>query len=102
MSSKGLRSIEEEWANYLATVYKGQDLHPSQLNQLRAAFFGGCIAMFFQCRRIGESGVSEGEALVHLAKVEQEIFAYGEKCRQLAAEFRAQELARDRDASAQN
>ena len=73
-----LKSIEEEWAGFSAMVFANCSPSPTQVTEMKKAFFAGAWAMFTAIEEIGEPHITESDAFEYLESRRAECLAFKE------------------------
>lgn len=66
-----LKTIEQEWATFTKFFFKGP-IPPVQYREMKLAFFSGASVMLKNCRRIGETDISEADGVQWIEERTQE------------------------------
>lgn len=61
-----LNSIEKEWEGFAAMAFSKCSPSPTQIAEMKKAFFAGAWAMFSALEEIGEPHISEDEGVAYL------------------------------------
>lgn len=71
-----MRTVQQQWATYIALVYPGQRLSPEQLREYEYSFYAGAQAVVQILWDISGNDVSEDAGLHILEGLQQELHGY--------------------------
>lgn len=81
-----LRTIKEEWTDFVRKSYEGVPIGNTQYDEVRRAFYAGALVMLLNVNRIGEDDVSEDAGVDYLETVHAELNQFFER---VVAQLRA-------------
>lgn len=73
-----MKSIEQEWQGF-ARAMMSRGVPQVQYDEMRAAFYGGAVAMIHNIKKIGEAHVTEKDGLEYMDRIWKEAMEFAAK-----------------------
>ena len=67
-----LKSIEEEWKEFSAFVFRGKEISSRQRSEMKKAFFAGANVVSYMMQEIGDDSVPEDIGVAHIESIIEE------------------------------
>lgn len=77
-----LNSIEHEWQRFSKMIFRGMNPSPTQVFEMKKAFFAGAWVIVNGAKEVGEPHVSEEEGIEYFKNLEQECLKFHKKLMQ--------------------
>ena len=87
------KSLAQEWDELAAIFFEGFEPSDMQRNDMRRAYYAGCLVMFTKFNDAGEEGRDEEEGVAIVDAIAEELKTYCEEVRLTVVRQRAEEVA---------